>query len=218
MDGLVGRTGALPSKAKAMTTEKSTLQKALEAKPRQTFDFDLTQHLGLAGVTPKVRVRVATKFEQDRALVAAHNYVKEIASQNDKAASDPDILEDAKSAAIAFECCRDADSPKDMPAFNSPKDMMRTLTSDEIAVLVNLCNEVRAKVSPAPKDISRDTMESLIKMCVDHVGDDIPEAVFANFGREYLTHMVVLLCCELTEARAKLAPTPEPEPVPQVAA
>lgn len=196
-------------------TEKSALQTALESRSRKTFDFDLSQYISVAASMPKVRVRVATKFEQDRALVAAHNYVKELASSNEKAASDPDILEDAKSAAIAFECCRDAESKNDMPAFNSPKDMMRTLTADEIAVLVNLCNEVRAKVSPAPKDISRDTLESLIKMCVDHVGDDIPEAVFANFGREYLTHMVVLLCCELTEARAKNETTPEPEPTPE---
>lgn len=181
-------------------TDKSPLQAALEAKTRKLYSFDVSECLGIEGAA--LRIRVATKFEQDRALIEAHKYVRSLAANDEKAAADPDILNDAKSAFIAFEVTRDATS--DMPAFNSGRDMLRTLTADQIAYILNLANSVRYKESPGPKDIPQEELNALVEMCFEYASEEIPDAVLAGYSREYLTHMVVALSCELKELRAEM--------------
>lgn len=176
----------------------------LIAMPRQCKEFDVGKMLGLAD--GKIAVRVATKAEQDRAVVGAHDYAKRLAGDNKDAAHDPDILADAKSAFIAHVTCRDAKQPDKLPAFLSPTWMMENLSSEQIAVLVNLANEVRIHQPAVARDIADSTVEAIADLCEEHAGDDIPEAVLANMDREYLTHLVVLLSVKLKQARAAAAP------------
>ena len=46
-----------------------------------------------------------------------------------------------------------------------------------------------------------EAVEAVAKMCAEHVGDDVPEAMLAGTARPVLTHLVVLLSQKLAAAR-----------------
>lgn len=169
---------------------------------RRLHEFDVGPAFKLA--TNKIKIRVATKAEQDIALVGAHRYAETKAKDAPSAAQDQDLLGDAKSAFVVFASCRDFETPEKMPAFMAPEWMMDNLTADEIAYLLNLVNEVRTAESPAPKDLSDAVVEDLIGLCAENAGNDIPEAVLAHMSREYLTSLAVLISMKLVDARHAL--------------
>lgn len=163
----------------------------LIAMPRQCKEFDVGKMLGLAD--GKIAVRVATKAEQDRAVVGAHDYAKRLAGDNKDAAHDPDILADAKSAFIAHVTCRDAKQPDKLPAFLSPTWMMENLSSEQIATLVDMANDVRLRqpaMASRPQDIDADAIAEFcwqnaedVEVALDHVlkmdRDQLARTVFA---------------------------------------
>ncbi len=190
------------------TAEETDFVKAYRAMQadKKPHEFDISEWFKMPAGSGKVAIVTATKNQQDRAIAGAQEYAKKLANGDERTANDPDILDDAKSAFIAHVVCRDPKQPDKMPLFLSPGVMMETLTSEQIAVLVNLANEVRTKEGPAPKSINDETVEALAIACADHAGDDIPEAILANLGREYLTHLVVLLAIKLRDARKPFEP------------
>lgn len=188
----------------------SKFAEALIQKGRTPHVFEAGTHFGLGDLPAgRIAVRVATKAEQDRAIAGAHDYAKQVADKTG-ADRDPDLLEDAKSAFIAFEVCRDPDDAK-QPLFLSPRDMLERLSSEQIAILVNLANEVRWKEAGRP-EITSDAVMALSEACAKHAGDDIPEAILARFNREFLTHAFVIQSAELALVKARLAELESPPP------
>lgn len=184
------------------TAQLSPLAAAISARTRTLYEFDVSEVFKITDC--KVKVRVVTKAEQDLALVGAHKYAEERTKAAPQAAKDPDILEDAKAAFIAFAACRDSADPDKFPAFLSPEWMLEHLTTDEVGYLVSLANEVRAKESPSPISISDEMMDGLSELCAQHVSDQIPEAVLAPFSREYLTHAFVMLSARNVDLRRQV--------------
>lgn len=180
----------------------SPLAEAISKRTRTLYEFDVSEVFKVTG--NRVKIRVVTKAEQDMALVGAHKYAAAKAADMPDAARDPDLLDDAKSAFVAFAACRDADEPDKFPAFPAPQWMLENLTTDEVAYLVNLMNEVRTKESPSPMSISDEMIDGIAELCAANVSSEIPEKVLAAFTREYLTHVVVMMSARNAELRARV--------------
>jgi len=180
---------------------KSELARAIEARERPTMVFDVSGFMGLGGNSIRqIAIRIPTKLEQDRALAGAHKYVQELAGDIEQVKSDEEILQDTKGAFIAFEFCRDVTNPN-YPAFPGPKWMCQHLETERIGVLINLANEARAKLGPAPETIDDERIDQIIEACTKTAGSSIPETMMATFPREVLTQLVVLLSLKVSELR-----------------
>lgn len=184
---------------------KSPLVQAIEARPRKTHLFRVNEFLGLPGPDVQhVAIRVATKEEENSAVVSAHEYVKEVASNSD-AKSDPDLLTDAKTCHILHWVCREAGM--DAPAFLGRDWMVKHFTTDHIACLLNLYNEVRKAEGPAPKELTDETAEAILGACGQAIqdGENVPTWVLANCNRETLSELVLVAAMKLDVARSEAA-------------
>lgn len=182
---------------------KSPLVQAIEARPRKTHLFRVNEFLGLPGPDVQhVAIRVATKEEENSAVVSAHEYVKEVASNSD-AKSDPDLLTDAKTCHILHWVCREAGM--DAPAFLGRDWMVKHFTTDHIACLLNLYNEVRKAEGPAPKELTDETAEAILGACGQAIqdGEQVPTWVLANCNRETLSELVLVAAMKLDVARSE---------------
>jgi hypothetical protein len=182
-------------------THKSALALALEARERKCHEFEAANFLG-AGAKPigKVAIRIATKAEQDRAVLAAHAYVEKLAkgAQVDPrlVADDRDILTDAKTCHILHEVCRDSTDPK-YPAFPGPVWMIEHLSTDEIAVLLNHYTEVLRTSGAIESDFSPDRVSAIACLLAEHADTDGPNLYLLRYTREQLTELCVLLAIKL---------------------
>ena len=197
---------------------KSLFAQAIDERKSQRVveGFDVSGFFGLADrPLPHIGCRVPTKGEQDRAIIAAHKYIAEIANNagagSDSAKSDRDLTQDAKTAAAIFECFRemvpDPDDPKkwihaDWPAFPSPRWAIENLTPEQIAVLLNLANEFRAKQAPSPIGLDDDTVEDYIAVCVTQ---NNPEYLLVGLSREYLVQLQILTSARLAASRNEVS-------------
>lgn len=198
----------------------SELAASIAAQPRVGVEREVSGFFGLGNAPLRsVRFFVLRKQEENDALRAAHQYVKQQAAGNEGAASDPDFLLDAKCVECLFRSCRDPSSGR--PAFPGPQWMRDNMTGDQIAVLMNIYNEVRAKSGPIDYRLDRDHIDALVESCARAAGTDIPDLVLERFPREVLTSLVVILSQEVVAMRttepAGDEPAgdelPEPEPV-----
>lgn len=196
----------------------SPLAAAIAARPRPVHAFPVSGFFHLGGsAIHAIGLRVAVKAEDDAAIVEAHKYAHDATrgagEAGASARTDADLLTDAKTIEALFRVCRavtlDPQAPEDMslakptiyPAFPAPAWMRANLTTDQVAVLLNLYLETKRREAPAPPELSDEQIEALATMCGQHAGDSIPEAVLAGYPREFLTHAVVLLAVKLSEAR-----------------
>lgn len=192
---------------------KSAFAKALEERARKAHEFEVADYFGLAGKPiPKLAIWVNTKSEQDKAIVAAHKYVAIVAGESEAAKRDGDLLADAKLVEILFRACRDASDTR-YPAFPGPQWMRDQLTTQQIASLVNLYNEVAKRDGTGLKELSAAMVEAYASMAADNAGSDMPDVVLAALSREELTQLFVLLSVQWKAQRAA-----EPTPVEQAAA
>jgi hypothetical protein len=179
---------------------------------------EVSGFFGLAGAPVRVvRFVVLRKQEENDALRAAHQYVKQQAAGNDSAANDPDMMIDAKCVECLFRSCKDPTSGRS--AFPGPQWMRDNMTGDQIAVLMNVYNEVRAKCGPIDYRLDREHIDAIVSSCARAAGTDLPDLVLERFPREVLTSLVVLLSQEIVTMREAPVdePTDEPadEPPPQ---
>lgn len=182
---------------------KSPLVKAIEARPRKTHLFRVNEFLGLPGPeVHHVEIRVAVKEEENRAVDRARSYVKSLAA-NEESRTDPDLIDDAKTCHILHTVCREAGNPEIGGAFLSPEWMVKHFTTDHIACLLNLYNEVRKKEGPSPKELTDEVIESAFGLCVSGIESDeaIPQMVLASWNRETLSEAFVAMSIKLDVTR-----------------
>ena len=195
------------------TTAAIPLLEALRARPRKMHEFDVAALLGFGGEeVHKVWIRVATKREQDLALVGAHNYVAKLAKDGAAIASDPDVMLDAKNAYILSAVILDA---KGNPVWPAGDIMMSMLSTESIAALLALSNQVRRIESPDPEEMSEAEIDAIVSLCeksqTHEAWKHIPEAALAKVARVKLEQLVFLLSLKLATARRSETPTAEPE-------
>jgi hypothetical protein len=192
-----------------MSERTSPLAEAIAKRERKLFDFDLEGFEGL-GNKPiaKIKIRIATKGEQDRALCGAHAYVEALAKSSNVeprvATEDRDILLDAKTCFILAEVCRDATDPK-YPAFPGPKWMVDHLTTDEIGVLLNCYHEALRQTGTIDFDLSPDRIEALSRRLAATADSDAPNQFLVRFSREQLVEICIRMALLHETQRAEKA-------------
>jgi hypothetical protein len=197
---------------KNTSEHKSAFALAIEEaeKARPVEPVDLSGFFGLADrPLPRVGIRVPTITEQNRALVAAHVYVDGIARESESAKADLDILHNAKQAAIAAEFCRELEEdtenpgtfkPTGYPAFPAARWCMDKLDAEKVGVLVNWCNEIRAKRAPSPVELDDATVEAYFTVCSTA---DEPEYSLVGCTREYMVQLAILFAHKLAASRQR---------------
>lgn len=191
-----------------MSEERHPLYEARRARARKIHEFDIRDLVGLGGLDDwagkpleKIAIRVATKVEQDAACDAATAYAEKRAKN---AANDPDVLLDAKSAAMVATCYRDLKRPDVLPVWPSVEEVCRLLTADQISALISLYNQVRQAESPNQVAIEPEDLDAIVNVCVASAGTDFPEAQLARVERVRLEQMFILLAIRLREAESKI--------------
>jgi hypothetical protein len=160
---------------------------------RECVEFDVTDFFGVADKPmPKLAIRIPSKGEQDVALARAHEYAAKKACGIKGADVDPDLLRDAKLAAIAFEFARDASDPK-YPAFPGMTWLCDHVEPDRIAILVNLANEVRLRKSASPSTLTDAMVQVLAEQCAVLQDGDYAESILAPYPHELLAEAFVML-------------------------
>ncbi len=204
-----------------MTDDISPVAAALAARGRKVYPFIVNEFFDLGNKAIfAIGFRAAVKAEDDAAIIEAHRYAHEVARSAGDAAEaarkDVDLLTDAKTIEALWRVCRRVDlDPKDptdldkaketiYPAFATPGWMRKTLTTDQIAVLLNLYIEVKRKESRGRREVTDEHVEKLATVCQAHAGDDIPEAILADYPREILTAVVIQFALKLADARASV--------------
>lgn len=190
-----------------MSERLSPLAEAIAKRERTLYPFDLDGFTGLGGrPIAAVKIRIATKGEQDRALCGAHAYVENLAKNASidarVATEDRDILLDAKTCFILAEVCRDASDPK-YPAFPGPRWMIDQLTTDEIGVLLNCYHEALRQAGTIDFDLSSDRLTALSQMLAKTADTDAPNQLLLRFTREQLAEICVRIALQLETLRAE---------------
>jgi hypothetical protein len=192
--------------AQQVAEETSELFEAIKARPRKVYRFPANDLVGLSGdKIHEVAVRVATKREQDLAVAGAHAYVAKLAEKNPRVADDPDVLLDAKSCYILATVLRDPARPDKMPLFPTGETIAERLSTEQIAALVSVANQVRRQEAPDPDELNDETLETVLSICSAAVGTELPEAVLARFSRVKLEQLTIRMAVELEAARKALA-------------
>jgi len=187
--------------------EESPLVKALEErqKNRATWDFEATNMMGPGGKSlGAYKIWVASKAEQDAAVVNAHKYAEELGGKDTPASKDADILTEAKTAHILHTCCRHHAKPQALAAFPSPKWMMQHMSTDELGVLLNNYNACLGESGVFEMDTSEERVEFYISLCAEAGYTDLPDMALAQCHRDYLIYLLV--CCAKKLRRAEKQP------------
>jgi hypothetical protein len=185
---------------------RSAFEMFLVSQERKLHERDVSGFFSAGGTTvPKIAFWVSTKAEDDAAVAAAHAYVAKVAGESAAAKDDADLVLDAKAVEILWRVARDPADPN-YPAFTSPGVMREKLSTDKIATLLNLYNEVRALEGPAPAKIDDAEVEAIAELCAKHAGTDAPDTFLAGCSRVLLTQMLVLVSVKLAEARRAAEP------------
>ncbi len=176
------------------------LVKAIESRGRPTHLFDVANFIGLTGDKRHVMIRVATKGEEDRAVVQGNAYVKKLASDSG-ADRDDDLLVGAKTCFVLHTCLREVTGK--WGAFPAPEWMIDKLTTDQIATLLNLYNEVRKKEGPQPTTLDDESIEGMMRLLVEAADAEeaIPQWLLAAWSRETLSEAMASVAVKLDVAR-----------------
>jgi hypothetical protein len=185
---------------------KSPLVEAIEKRERRTWTFEAQSFLqkGFPKLG-KYRMRVVTCEEQENALFMAKRHVKEkvaAAKAEPEMAQDADLIGNAKVAYVMYEACRDLE--KDGPAFPSGKWLVKNLSTDELAVLVNHYHEILKLSGPIDLDLSTERVEGLAAVMAAHAETDAPNMVLMAFTREQVCEIAIRLSLLLKEARQEI--------------
>lgn len=199
-----------PTRAAAESYESPLAKALLEAVAnRKTYVHDVS---GILGLGHKIAVRAPTKGEQDAAIVKARKYVRELTGEDKEAAEDNDILTDAKAAAIVQAAVRYAGegaAPGMHPAFPSVEFVIRNLTPDQIAALLNLVNEARAMEPGGARTLMPDDVDVMVEAIANTPNLVAAQTVLSNVSRESLSAAFVVVCLKLDAAR-RVAAMDEP--------
>jgi len=184
-------------------SDLSEIAALVQKRQRRTYEHDVGPYVGLGETVAKIAIRVPTKREQDLALAGAHEYVARLAEKTPKLADDPEILFDTKAAFIVAASCRRASNPDKMPAWPSGGWLHENLTSDQIAVLLRLVNEVREKKSPVPMRIDDTQVEAFANMIAASDGTNLPDMALAAQSHAFVVQLYILTVNKLNELRKR---------------
>jgi hypothetical protein len=185
-----------------MTEEKSPLVEKLSALERPFWEFELGTMLGKkSDPIGKVRMRIATVGEQNKALLGVDKYLKDLGEVRGEIASD--IIGNAKVAYLMHQVC--IDPVHNRPAFPSGKYIQDTLSSDQLAVMLNHYHECLRLSGAIDLELDDDKIEGLAAIMANHYDSDAPNLALMPFTHAQLGEIVVRLSKKYVEARKPAA-------------
>lgn len=176
----------------------SPLAELIAKRERKHYTFDAADFMSKSNIKGEYRMRVPTVIEQDTALLECMRTIQKVTAGTDLA-NDPDMLNNRKAAHILHQICRRAD--RDLPLFPSADWMIRNLTADELAVLLNTYYEVARLESPIASELSTETVEALAQLCAIHQSNDAPNLVFNQYTRETIGEIAIRFAVMLDDAK-----------------
>ena len=169
------------------TEELSELELAIINRERKTFEFDILDILGnTKKPLGKVKMRVATLFEQEEAIKGAQEYAEKNCSN-----LDPDSYVNIKHCFILHKVCLRIGS--NVPAFYGPVWMIKNLGTQEIARLLNNYHEVLRIVNPSVFDFSNDKLKAFAEICAAYNDSDAPNIFLQDFSRSEVAEVAIRL-------------------------
>ena len=144
--------------------EKSEIAKALEERAKNR-PVQVVDGLAFTGPGDKIvgaiAVRVGVTQELAAAIAQSDLYLKELSASAQGAVDvkDPDLAMAARTVHLLHAVCRNPKDPNNLHAFTTPREMMRLLTRDEVAKLLDIYNRWVTAQSPftAPEmDVERE--------------------------------------------------------------
>lgn len=190
-------------------SQDDDLPPALKARGRTIKVFEVNGVLGLGGKpVRRIAMQIIPNGEETESILSAHDTQAECAKRAGRgeaaAAKDADIFANEKNIEALFRICRRVDKngkPTRAAAFPGPKWMREELSTDEIAALLNLYDELKRKYGGTSLEIDDEMVETIARVLHEHLADDIPEAVLAPYPRWFLTHLATMLASKLQDAR-----------------
>ena len=205
-----------PLRSNVPTEYKSALAQAIEETERPCTVFPVSGFFHLGGKPiRKIALRVNVKAEEDRALVAAHKYVADLAAGVDGAKGDVDIVSDAKARHALFEACREVKTTVDAdgnetdeitkyPAFPGPEWMANRLTTDQIGALLNLYMRTRAEQSGWFDNFDDEMVDSMLNVAADASANPLARVMLAQLPREQIQNLFEIAARQLREAQREV--------------
>jgi hypothetical protein len=200
--------GAEPSEVAAYP-ECSEVVRGLHKRGHTEQVFPLAEFFCLAA-TPvsAVAMRILSVGEEGEAQDAADKtraeHSKRAGDGAEEARKNPNALAAEQTLEVLFRACHmvdDKGKPTPWAAFPGVRWMRRELTSDKLATLLALYDELKRKYGGTKLDIDDETVETIARVLYQHLGDDLPESFLAPYPRWFLTHLAVLIAAKLGEAR-----------------
>ena len=189
--------------------------RALHARGRtvRVFPIEGFNLINLVGKpTATVAMQILSIGEEGEAVDSAHKtraeHSKRAGDGRDDARKDANAFEREQNIEALFRACLMVDEkgqPTPWAAFPGVSWIRRELSSDQIATLLALYDELKRKHGPVKLEIDHDTVETIATVLQAHAGDDLPESYLAPFPRWFLTHLAVLLSVALGQARKSVA-------------
>lgn len=192
--------------SKSNQQPKSKLALAIEQREREVHEFDVQGFFGLGNKeVSRVGIRVNTKAEEDFSVVSAHKYVKAVSEGIEEAREDLDLLNDSKAIEALFRACKEVNDEAEgpdrhkYPAFPGPKWMRSNLTTDQIAVLLNLYHEVRRRHTPTSWEITIDEIMMYAEAAAKSSHTNMPDQFLAQKAPEWITQAFIILSTRFFE-------------------
>jgi hypothetical protein len=189
--------------------EKSELAAALEerAKNRKT---QLVDGLAFTGPGDKVvgalAMRVATKQEENLAILRAEVYVRDLGKGSAIELKDPSLIEAARTVFILAEVCRHPKHPQSASVFGTGKWMMENLTCDEIGKLLDIYNRHRVAASPFDQaEMTPEVVEETAAQLGQYATTDLADAIVQNKDRIWLEQFCIRLAMMHANRNEELA-------------
>jgi hypothetical protein len=181
------------------------LETAMRERPVKTIPVDQSLINWAEKPIGLISFRVVTVHEQNESLKASEDYLRENLKDQPRLLDDPDYVNNIRSAHILWRACRDGVDPS-MPAFRSPRWMLRTFSAQLISKLIGYYNECLRASEPLSNWFQDDEkLETLIAFCFDNYSNDEPNVSLAYLSKEQLAEVVIRLSLKVMEARSAAA-------------
>lgn len=188
-----------------MTQEQlSELELALQKRSRRTFEFEFKDYIGGTKSTlGKIRVRVATVDEQEKALLAAHEYINKKAIKDASSASlDSDFINNVKAAFILHKIT--LHETHDRPVFSGPEAMMKAMSVDELGKLFEYYQAVLKEFSPFDIELTEEKVQAVADACAATWETDAPNIVLSQFTAAQKAEIIIRISMLLDKANKQI--------------
>jgi hypothetical protein len=194
---------------KDLGLDASELIHAIQDRGRIVHVFDVANIFGVGGKpVHQIAMQILPSGEdneaRDFAKKSRAEQSRRAGAASEDARKDPDALALEVNLEALFRICLRVDKqgkPTRGAAFPGVAWMRENLTTDELATLINLVDEMKIKHGRVPLEIDDEKVEAVSALLAEHVNDEIPEQYLAPFPRWWVTHFAVLVSSKLAEAR-----------------